>query len=79
MRRVPLPPLATKIELHRGDRPGMSRRRKILFLATAHVTADAVDYFRLPRETLLLASSSHSGRTSTRVGPATPLACEDGD
>jgi len=28
----------------------MSRWRKNLFLATAHITADAADYFRLPRD-----------------------------
>ena len=40
----------SKIELHHGDTPGMSRWRKNLFLATAHITADAADYFRLPRD-----------------------------
>jgi KUP system potassium uptake protein len=38
----------SKIELHRGDAPGMSRWRKQLFLATAHLTADATEYFELP-------------------------------
>jgi KUP system potassium uptake protein len=38
----------SKIELRHGDTPGMSRWRKNLFLATAHITADAADYFRLP-------------------------------
>ena len=28
----------------------MSRWRKNVFLATAHITADAADYFRLPRD-----------------------------
>jgi KUP system potassium uptake protein len=40
----------SKIELHRGNTPGMSRWRKNLFLATAHITADAAEYFRLPRD-----------------------------
>ena len=39
----------SKIELHRGDAPGMSRWRKHLFLATSHLTADATEYFHLPR------------------------------
>ena len=38
------------IDLHLGDAPGMSRWRKRLFLATSHITADAADYFGLPRE-----------------------------
>ena len=38
------------IELHRGDAPGMSRWRKRLFLATSRITADAAEYFHLPRE-----------------------------
>jgi KUP system potassium uptake protein len=38
------------IELCRGDTPGMSRWRKNLFLATSHVTADAAEYFVLPRD-----------------------------
>ena len=40
----------SKIELHRGNTPGMSRWRKNLFLATAHITADAAEYFQLPRD-----------------------------
>jgi KUP system potassium uptake protein len=40
----------SKIELHRGSTPGMSRWRKNLFLATSHITADAAEYFRLPRD-----------------------------
>ena len=38
----------SKLELSRGDEPGMRRWRKSLFLATARLTADAVEYFRLP-------------------------------
>jgi KUP system potassium uptake protein len=44
----------SKIELHRGDTPGMSRWRKNLFLATAHITADAADSFRLPRDRTII-------------------------
>jgi len=40
----------SRIELHRGDTPGMSGWRKRLFLATSRVTADAAEYFELPRE-----------------------------
>jgi len=38
------------IDLHPGTHPGMSRWRKRLFLATAQLTADAAEYFRLPRD-----------------------------
>jgi KUP system potassium uptake protein len=38
------------IEVRRGNTPGMSRWRKRLFVATARLTADAAEYFRLPRE-----------------------------
>jgi len=47
----------SKIELHRGDNPGMSRWRKNLFLATAHITADAADYFQLPRHQTVIMGS----------------------
>jgi KUP system potassium uptake protein len=33
-----------------GDEPGMARWRKRLFVATAAVTADAANYFGLPRD-----------------------------
>jgi KUP system potassium uptake protein len=45
------------IDLHPGDMPGMSRWRKRLFLATATVTADAAEYFRLPRERTVIIGS----------------------
>jgi KUP system potassium uptake protein len=45
------------IELHRGDTPGMSRWRKQLFLATARITADAAEYFGLPREQTVIMGS----------------------
>jgi KUP system potassium uptake protein len=47
----------SKIELHRGDEPGMSRWRKHLFLATSHLTADAAEYFHLPREQTVIVGS----------------------
>jgi KUP system potassium uptake protein len=36
------------IDIHPGTTPGMSRWRKRLFIATAQITADAAEYFRLP-------------------------------
>jgi KUP system potassium uptake protein len=47
----------SKIDLYRGDAPGMSRWRKTLFLATAHLTADASDYFGLPRDRTVVMGS----------------------
>jgi KUP system potassium uptake protein len=38
------------IELTRGDAPGMTRWRKRLFIAISHITADAAEYFVLPRD-----------------------------
>jgi KUP system potassium uptake protein len=38
------------IDLTRGSSRAMSRWRKTLFLATARITADAADYFGLPRD-----------------------------
>jgi KUP system potassium uptake protein len=47
----------SKIELTRGDAPTMARWRKRLFIATSHITADAVDYFSLPRtQTVIMGS-----------------------
>jgi KUP system potassium uptake protein len=45
------------IELHVGDTPGMSRWRKRVFLATAEITADAAEYFRLPCERTVIMGS----------------------
>jgi KUP system potassium uptake protein len=45
------------IELHAGDAPGMSRWRKRLFVATSQITADAAEYFRLPRERTVIMGS----------------------
>jgi KUP system potassium uptake protein len=45
------------VDLYRGDAPGMSRWRKSLFLATAHIAADAADYFGLPRDRTVIMGS----------------------
>jgi KUP system potassium uptake protein len=45
------------IELHRGDAPGMSQWRKRLFLATSRITADAAEYFHLPRDRTVIIGS----------------------
>ena len=45
------------IEIRRGNIPGMSRWRKRLFVATARLTADAAEYFRLPRERTVIMGS----------------------
>ena len=45
------------IELRPGDAPGMTRWRKRLFVAASHITADAAEYFSLPRERTLIMGS----------------------
>jgi KUP system potassium uptake protein len=45
------------IELARGHAPGMSRWRKRLFIATSRITADAAEYFQLPRERTVIMGS----------------------
>jgi hypothetical protein len=40
----------SEIELTMGESPTMAPWRKRLFIATSHLTADAVDFFRLPRD-----------------------------
>jgi KUP system potassium uptake protein len=46
------------IELRLGDESsGMARWRKRLFLASSHVSADAADYFALPRERTVVMGS----------------------
>ena len=45
------------IEVRRGNTPGMSRWRKRLFVATTRLTADAAEYFRLPRESTVIMGS----------------------
>ncbi len=45
------------IEIRRGNMPGMSRWRKRLFIATSRLTADAAEYFQLPRERTVIMGS----------------------
>jgi KUP system potassium uptake protein len=45
------------IEISVSDLPGMSRWRKRLFVATAAITADAADYFGLPRDRTVIMGS----------------------
>jgi KUP system potassium uptake protein len=45
------------IELRRGTTPGMSRWRKRLFVATSRITADAAEYFHLPRDRTVIMGS----------------------
>ena len=45
------------IALRLGTTPGMSQWRKRLFLATAQITADAAEHFRLPRERTVIKGS----------------------
>ena len=47
----------SRIELVPGDAAGMARWRKGLFVATSQVTADAAEYFGLPRERSLIVGS----------------------
>jgi KUP system potassium uptake protein len=47
----------SKLELEPTDKPGMSRWRKQLFLATSVLAADPADSFRLPRERTLVLGS----------------------
>jgi KUP system potassium uptake protein len=45
------------IEIRRGNTPGMSRWRKYIFVATARLTADAAEYFNLPRDRTVIMGS----------------------
>ena len=45
------------IELYVGDAPGLSRWRKRVFLATSRITADAAEYFHLPRDATVVLGS----------------------
>ncbi len=47
----------SRLELVQGPDPGMSRWRKRLFIATSRITADAAEYFRLPRERTVIMGS----------------------
>jgi KUP system potassium uptake protein len=45
------------IELRRGGAPTMAQWRKRLFLATSAITADAAEYFNLPRDRTVIVGS----------------------
>jgi len=45
------------IEIRKGNTPGMSGWRKRLFIATARLTADAAEYFKLPRDSTVIMGS----------------------
>ena len=45
------------IDLKRGDSQELTRWRKTLFLATARITADAAEYFGLPRDRTVIMGS----------------------
>ncbi|MEU0089994.1 potassium transporter Kup [Kribbella sp. NPDC006257] len=45
------------IELRAGDAPGMARWRKRLFVATSRISADAAEYFALPRDRVVIMGS----------------------
>ncbi len=47
----------SRIEIVPGDADGMSRWRKHLFIATSRITADAAEYFRLPRDRTVIMGS----------------------
>jgi KUP system potassium uptake protein len=47
----------SKIELRRGTEPTMARWRRQLFLATSRITADAAEYFGLPRDNTVIMGS----------------------
>jgi KUP system potassium uptake protein len=47
----------SRIEIVPGRTPGMSRWRKRLFIATSRITADAAEYFQLPRDGTLIVGS----------------------
>ncbi len=47
----------SKLELCAGDAPSMAPWRKRLFIATAHITADAAAHFRLPLERTVIVGS----------------------
>jgi KUP system potassium uptake protein len=47
----------SRIELVQGHAPGMSQWRKRLSIATSRITADAAEYFQLPRERIVIMGS----------------------
>jgi KUP system potassium uptake protein len=47
----------SKLELDAGPQPSMAPWRKRLFIATSYLTADAADFFHLPRgQTVVMGS-----------------------
>ncbi len=58
------------IELTPSKAPGLSRWRKRLFLATAHIASDPVEYFGLPRDrTVVMGRGSRSDDPQPTLGP----------
>ena len=47
----------SKIELTKGTAPTMAPWRKRLFIATSYITADAAEYFGLPRDRTVIMGS----------------------
>ncbi|WP_329476345.1 potassium transporter Kup [Kribbella sp. NBC_01484] len=47
----------SKIELRRGEAKTMAPWRKQLFIATSHITADAAEFFNLPRDRTVIIGS----------------------
>ncbi|MGW0195654.1 potassium transporter Kup [Nonomuraea sp. NPDC003201] len=47
----------SKVELRRGTAPTMAPWRKRLFIATSYITADAAEYFGLPRDRTVIMGS----------------------
>ncbi len=47
----------SEIELRRGPEPTMAGWRKRLFIATSYITADAAEYFGLPRDRTVIMGS----------------------
>jgi KUP system potassium uptake protein len=47
----------SKIELRKGPTATMATWRKHLFIATSHITADAAEYFNLPRDRTVIIGS----------------------
>ncbi|MFI7064832.1 hypothetical protein ACIBL3_27825 [Kribbella sp. NPDC050124] len=58
------------IELGVGDSPDMPRWRKRLFVATSGITADAAEYFGLPRDRVVIMGSHISVWSSPQSRPA---------
>ena len=47
----------SKLELRKGTAPTMAPWRKRLFIATSYITADAAEYFGLPRDRTVIMGS----------------------